>query len=604
MIILICYPFISYSQVTEYHTTVEVKNNKVETTCEIKIKINNRKESEKYSKIEILHSDQMELKIHDAYLIEGYGEKVRKLKKKDFLEKSAKFSGSFFMDYKVTSFDIKHSTYPYYIYYKYTITEASTLNYASWRPYLFHELPTFNATLKVIVPAEETVKIYNDHNIPVEKSVNKGEITYLWKVKNFELPEKESYGESPTELSAEITVLPENFEYIKHGSFESWKSIGNWQYNIIKDRNDLPESDKEIVREICQNSNSKKEIISKLYNYLQKNTRYINISIDKGGLDPYPASYVSKNKYGDCKALTIYMKSLLEEAGIESYYTLVNAGKEIHPINRSIPSLQFNHVILTVPVQSDTIWLENTTNILPFDYNGSFTQNRYGFLIDKDQSKFIRIPKLAGEDNKVITTYNFELNQNGEGKVSIHKTAKGIEFEEMAYLNSILDRTITDEYISDFIHLRNFVVNNWIIEKNSEDNHSLILSADLSIKKALRRIGPYLILEVPHYTFKKLDKPSERKTKLKFDFPTWEVDQYTYSITNIDLSKIQLPENKVLSSKFGVYEQNFRIDGKKLIIYKSLNVYSGVYDKKSYQDFYEFTDQIKEIQNQSIIKLK
>ncbi|QCK16884.1 DUF3857 domain-containing protein [Mangrovivirga cuniculi] len=604
LIILICRTYFSYGQVTDYHTSVEIKNNKVETTYEIKIKINDRKESEKYSEVEIFHSDQNELKIHEVYLLDGYGEKIRKLKKKDFSERSAKFSNTFFMDYMVTSFDIKHNTYPYFIYYKYSITEESALDYASWDPYLYYKLPTSNATLKITLPAEEKVRILNDHNIPVKRSSDKDEITYLWQVNNFKLLEKEAYGESPTNLAPEIIVLPENFDYIKPGSYESWKSIGNWQYNVIKDRNDLPETDKQIVQEICQKSSSQREIISKLYNYLQNNTRYINISIDKGGLDPYPASYVSKNKYGDCKALTIYMKSLLEEAGIDSYYTLVNAGEEIQRINRDFPSLQFNHVILAVPVQSDTLWLENTTNILPFGYIGSFTQNRYGFLINQDQSKFVRIPKLSNEDIKVISTYDFQLNENGEGKATFNKIAKGIEYEELADLNSVSDKNLTEEYIDDFIRLKNYVVNNWNIKKNNEDNHSLILSADLSIKKASRKIGPYIILDVPHYRFKKLNIPSERKTGLKFDIPIYNIDQYIYKITNIDYSKIQLPNDKVLSSKFGEYKQNFRIEGDKLIVQKSLKIYSGEYDKKSYQAFYEFTDKIQEIQNQSIIKLQ
>ena len=52
------------------------------------------------------------------------------------------------------------------------------------------------------------------------------------------------------------------------------------------------------------------------------------------------------------------MRSLLQVIGVESYYTLVMAGENAPSIINNFPSPQFNHAILCVPVDKDTIWLE------------------------------------------------------------------------------------------------------------------------------------------------------------------------------------------------------------------------------------------------------
>ena len=63
---------------------------------------------------------------------------------------------------------------------------------------------------------------------------------------------------------------------------------------------------------------------------MSRNARvYISIGLDEGGLVPLSAGKVHEVKYGDCKALSFYMKSLLDLFGIQANYVVVRAGKEM-----------------------------------------------------------------------------------------------------------------------------------------------------------------------------------------------------------------------------------------------------------------------------------
>ena len=81
---------------------------------------------------------------------------------------------------------------------------------------------------------------------------------------------------------------------------------------------------------------------------MQKSTRYVNVSLGVGGWQPIAAKDVYKHGYGDCKALSNYMKALLKEAGITAHYTLVNAGARARRLLADLPGSSFNHAILCV----------------------------------------------------------------------------------------------------------------------------------------------------------------------------------------------------------------------------------------------------------------
>ncbi len=104
---------------------------------------------------------------------------------------------------------------------------------------------------------------------------------------------------------------PLNFKYGQSSSWESWISFGNWIYALNKGRDILPDSEKEKIDNLTNGINDNETKAKILYYHMEDYTRYINVAVKIGGLQTYPAEDVCVNRYGDCKALTNYIISLI-----------------------------------------------------------------------------------------------------------------------------------------------------------------------------------------------------------------------------------------------------------------------------------------------------
>src|SRR5690606_37229736 len=205
-----------------------------------------------------------------------------------------------------------------------------------------------------------------------------------WSAKDMPAITRESFSPLWHELTTYVVFGPTDFQVDEYkGNMKDWQDFGKFVYSLMEGRDVLPDNVKQKVHAIANAVQDPKEKVARLYEYMQSNTRYISIQLGIGGWQPFPAKDVAEKGYGDCKALTNYMYSILKEVGISSYYSLIRAGENANYITEDFPSSQFNHVILSVQVQGDTIWLECTSQTMPAGYLGDFTSDRPALMIDE-----------------------------------------------------------------------------------------------------------------------------------------------------------------------------------------------------------------------------
>src|SRR3546814_899435 len=164
---------------------------------------------------------------------------------------------------------------------------------------------------------------------------------------------------------------------------------------------------------------SDKEKAAVLYGFLQRKTRYVSIQIGIGGFKPMAAATVDRLGYGDCKGLVNYMRALLAVVDIPSYYCVVEAGNAKRGIRADFASMdQGNHVILCVPLEQDTVWLECTSQRLPFGFLGSFTDDRTVWACTPEGGKLLKTPGYAVAAS--TQERRAELQLAGDGTVAGH----------------------------------------------------------------------------------------------------------------------------------------------------------------------------------------
>ena len=105
----------------------------------------------------------------------------------------------------------------------------------------------------------------------------------------------------------------EDFE----GTSTNWADLSKFYHLLNLNRDVLPESTITEVASLIKNETTTEQKVKKIYEYVQSKTRYQSIQLGIGGWQTYDATYVASNGYGDCKALSNYMYSLLKEAGIK-----------------------------------------------------------------------------------------------------------------------------------------------------------------------------------------------------------------------------------------------------------------------------------------------
>ncbi len=429
------------------------------------------------------------------YIYDAFGTLVRKFDRDDLGDYSSFDGVSLFDDTRYKYAHVTHPQYPYTVVYE---LEKTFRNWGLPEPWPFQlELKEGVETSRyeLVVPAGYGFR-WEVHNLELEPQIVEegNRKRYVWEARQLAPLPKEPYAPPRLELIPYLTIAPERFVIQGYeGSLASWKDFGKFMHELNRERNNLSPEMKAQLEALLEGVEDEREKVVRLYRFLQQNMRYVSVQLGIGGWQAFDAQYVEKNRYGDCKALTWFMKSMLEEQGIPSFPALVRAGEqEFHRLEpEGVPSLgMFNHVILYLPTLS--AWLECTSNYVPPFYLGTFTDDRGVLLITEEGGELAHTPPLDAALNAARARTTVTLGPTGATEVAYEARLSGSYFEDYLGVEDSDPRELERHFLSQ-TSLRAPRIGELRCRPQKERPEAL-LEARLEVPKFASRAGKRLFL--------------------------------------------------------------------------------------------------------------
>lgn len=549
-----------------------------------------------------------DVKINSLSLIiyDANGVEIKKFSKSKFKDINAVDGFSLYTDDRVMYIDYTPTFYPYTAVFNYEYKTKTTAFIPRWHPISSYNVSVQQSEYIIHNPNNLKIKFkennFNGYHI-VKKS--KDRVHYI--MNNQPAIKHENYSTSFIDLMPYLMVAVNNFT-LKGvaGNASNWNDFGKWMHDkLLSNKTKVKEETITRITNLTKGVTNDIEKAKIVYRYMQNKTRYISVQIGIGGWEPITPYEVDNLGYGDCKALTIYTKALLDIVGVKSNYTLVYAGNN-RDIDSSFTSIQGNHAILNIPNKESDIWLECTSQTLPFGFLGDFTENRNVLVITPKGGIIKRTPEYKNNDNLQTTNASIVLHNNGNVTASIERVSEGIQYDNKYHLENYSEKDLHDHYKT----------NSWRYVNNLNIDSSKIINKRDSIaliEKLKISIDQYATINNNEYIFnintfnRNSYIPKRYRTRnlpLEIKHGFKDIDEYTFTIPN-KYSLGLFPENKNIKSKFGEYSVSIqKIDNNTILYKRTILIKKGIYSKEDYKTYRAFRKQIAKQENLRLILKK
>lgn len=534
-----------------------------------------------------------------AWSIDAAGHEYE-VKDKDFLEKGQFMGFELYSDYLEREAKAPGNEPGGIIGVEYEVKRKEWINELGWQ--FQYELPVIESVLTVELPAGWEYRANWAFRSPVDPT-QVGSNRWQWRLKN--IPglgdEREVMMPSLVALAGRMSVA-----YFAPGvqapTSASWQQVGQWYAGLVGGR---PSPSPEISAKVTELIAGKPDFearVEALTRFIQSEIRYVEISVGIGGDQPHPASEVFRSRYGDCKDKVTLLKSMLEVAGIHSYYVLIDTHRGF--INPAVPSSWGNHAIIAIEIPDGVklvdygsvitakmgkryIVFDPTDQYTPVGWLRSGLQDSYALMVTDSGGELIRTPLLAPDSNVITRTGHFLLSPDGalSGEVAEERSGDFASSERRR-----LHERDQRERTQDFEHwlgrsLQGFSLDKIDIDQENQLQKDLMISYRVSTplygqtRGSLMLVRPRVLDEKSHYVEHK-----PRQFPLELGCPARETDSYEIEIPK-EYRVDDIPDPVSMDVGFASYQSKIQVEGSKVRYWRQYLVRDVAVPREKYADW-------------------
>ena len=261
--------------------------------------------------------------------------------------------------------------------------------------------PVLETINTITLPKETDLAIVN-HNIEITPEVtqNANSKTYKWQSKN----------QPGLVLEMEMPSLDDILPAVHLSTMKQWSTVNNWFNELYLPTQKADSSVEALAATIFKPGMTDFEKVKGVFEYIQKNVRYIGAHVNRGGYQPHLASEVLSQAYGDCKDQTVLIIALLKQADIKAYPAMINTYPGAK-FNDDLPMLNFDHMITYVETKTDNYWLDTSGQTGTFPGISLNLEDKKAFVVTEESGEILTLPATTSADNIATVNIDFSVDE-------------------------------------------------------------------------------------------------------------------------------------------------------------------------------------------------
>jgi transglutaminase-like putative cysteine protease len=373
----------------------------------------------------------------------------------------------------------------------------------------------------------------------------------------------------------------------------SWSDIGHWYAGLAHAQLSSGSQIQDTVRRITAHAATLEDSIRAIHRWVAQDVRYVSVSLGIGGYQPRAPATVVSTGFGDCKDKATLFIAALSDIGVQAFPVLLNAGGRP---DRMVPTIgAFDHEIAAIKRPNGYQFVDLTSELSRFGTLPYGDEDEFALIVHPDgTTEEVTTPRDQPAENKTTSLLIGTLSTEGKFNGRVEITGTGIsELGLRAMMRTPMDsaqRADLQRRMAGAIFPN--AKGDSLVTFDGKDFHAtprisfLVRDGD-----ATQQSGETDILTLrsaaAHWgqIADQLEAHGPRKMPIdaaQVVGPTTVVDEMR--ITLPDGWHAHLPANVVAKSAFGLYESEYKQDGRQLVVLHRMSGAEGILPKERVGD--------------------